>query len=75
MAPEPVSNKELTMQLARSRRKLFLPVYVPSFLLKLILGEMSIEVLKSTTVSCEKMQRVGFYFQFPVISVALKTFK
>jgi hypothetical protein len=37
-----------------------------------MMGEMSIEVLKSTTMSVEKIQRAGFSFQFPRIESALK---
>ncbi len=72
VAPFPVSNKELTLQLARSRNKFFIPVHVPAFLLKMIIGEMSIEVLKSTSVSNDKINKEGFEFQFPDIRYALK---
>jgi NAD dependent epimerase/dehydratase family enzyme len=44
---------------------------VPSFVLKAVLGEMSIEVLKSTTVSCDKIHYTGFSFLFPSIDAAL----
>ena len=71
VAPVPVSNKELTIQLAKSRKKFFIPVHVPSFMLKLMLGELSIEVLKSATVSCKKIQQEGFSFHFPTIDSAL----
>jgi uncharacterized protein len=37
-----------------------------------MLGEMSIEVLKSTTVSNRKVQDAGFHFSFPYIETALK---
>jgi uncharacterized protein (TIGR01777 family) len=71
VAPHPVSNKELTLQLARSRKKFYIPFPVPSFLLKLILGEMSLEVLKSATVSSNKIQESSFVFQYPSIDHAL----
>ena len=73
VAPSPVSNKEFTLQLARIMKgNFFIPVYVPSFMLKLALGEMSIEVLKSATVSCEKIHYSGFTFMYPSIEHALK---
>lgn len=71
-APRPVSNKELTLNLAKKMRgNAFITAPVPSFVLKLILGEMSIEVLKSTTVSAEKIQQTGFQFLYPSIDAAL----
>jgi uncharacterized protein (TIGR01777 family) len=75
VAPNPVSNKELMLQLAKSRYKFFIPIHVPSFFLKLILGEMNTEILKSAAVSCEKIQQTGFNFRFPDISSALKNLK
>ena len=76
VAPNPVSNKEFTIQLANiTRGRFFVPVQVPSFILKLILGEMSFEVLKSATVSSGKIHIAGFDFQFQSIEVALKNLK
>jgi uncharacterized protein len=72
VAPAPVSNKMLTLTLARQLRgRFFIPVYVPSFVLKLMLGQSSIEVLKSTTVSCKKIQAAGFAFAYTTIENAL----
>jgi uncharacterized protein (TIGR01777 family) len=71
-APSPVSNKKLTLTLAKiMRRKFFIPVYVPAFVLKIMLGESSVEVLKSTTVSCEKIKQAGFAFLYPSVEAAL----
>lgn len=68
VAPKPVDNKHLIITLAKKLRgKFYIPIYVPSFILKLLLGEMSIEVLKSTTVSCQKIHQQGFIFEFPTI--------
>jgi uncharacterized protein len=44
---------------------------VPAFALKIALGEMSTEVLKSATVSSKKIEDVGFYFQFPTLDKAI----
>lgn len=71
VAPNPVSNKKLILQLAKKRNKFFIPVNVPSFILKIVLGEMSIEVLKSATVSSVKTEESGFKFLYPTIETAI----
>lgn len=72
VAPTPVSNKDLVLQLARdSRGKIHLPVHVPAFALKLRLGEMSVEILKSATVSSRKIEATGFQFLYPSIKSAM----
>lgn len=72
-APYPVQNKELVMTMAQEAKgKSFLPAYVPSFALKLALGEMSIEVLKSCRVSSARIQETGFVFSFPDIRSAME---
>jgi NAD dependent epimerase/dehydratase family enzyme len=45
---------------------------VPVWVLKIILGEMSIEVLKSAKVSSKKIQNAQFSFQFPTISAPIE---
>jgi uncharacterized protein (TIGR01777 family) len=72
VAPNPVSNKTLTLQLAKTRNKFFIPMYVPTFILKIMLGEMSVEILKSTTVSAEKILKSGFQFKHPSIEIAVE---
>lgn len=74
VAPAPVSNKTLTQTLAKVLYgSFYITTYVPSFVLKIMLGEMSIEVLKSTTVSAQKIQDGGFVFDYPEISKSLST--
>jgi len=72
VAPHSISNKNLTIQLAKAMNgKMFIPMPVPSFVLKIMLGEMSIEVLKSATVSAEKIMKAGFVFKYPSLETAL----
>jgi uncharacterized protein (TIGR01777 family) len=71
VAPHPVTNAILTRSITKHLHKIAIPVHVPAFALKLVLGEMSIEVLKSTTVSCEKLVRQGFTFSYPTIEKAI----
>ena len=74
VAPAPASNKTLTQTLAKVLYgNFYITTYVPSFVLKIMLGEMSIEVLKSTTVSAKKIIDAGFVFDYPEISKSLST--
>ena len=73
VAPVPVTNKELTLTLAKLvKGKSFISVRVPAFILKIMLGEMSVEILKSTTVNNHKIKSTGFDFKFPNVAGALK---
>ena len=73
VAPSPVNNKTLILKLAKKMRgQFYIPIHIPQFLLKLILGKRSIEILKSATVSCEKIKATGFTFLYPSIDAALK---
>lgn len=73
VAPIPVSNRELNLQLARSMYgSKFLPLQVPAFVLKGMLGARSEEILKSTTVSADKIIQAGYRFAYPDIASALQ---
>ncbi len=71
VAPDHVTNKVFTQTLAKQlKRPLFLPK-VPKFLLKLILGEMSVVVLEGSRVSSKKIQDAGFNFGYGTLKEAL----
>ena len=72
VAPLPVSNKKLVLLIAEKlKNKFFIPVHVPIFLLKLVMGKRSVEILKSATVSDKKIKSMGFTFLYPTIESAI----
>jgi uncharacterized protein (TIGR01777 family) len=72
VAPQPASNKQLIAAMAKQRGGFYITTYVPELALKTALGEMSIEVLKSTTVSAAKVEKAGYQFIFPHIDTAMR---
>lgn len=72
VAPVPVTHSYLMHAMGKAKKGWQIPVPVPGILLKIMLGEMSIEVLKSATVSAEKIQKRGFRFEFRDIEAATK---
>lgn len=73
VAPDVVTNQKLTLALAKSMRgRFFIAIHIPAFLLKWILGEMSVEILKSTKVNSFKIQSSGYQYQYPTLSDAIK---
>jgi uncharacterized protein len=72
VATDPVSNKQLLKAVAKYRKGIFIPMPIPAPALKLGLGEMSVEVLKSATVSNEKILQAGFKFKYATIADAVR---
>lgn len=73
VSPNPVTNEELVLALARAAKgKSFVTTHVPAFALKLGLGEMSVEVLKSVKVSADKIKETGFLFSYPEVQGAME---
>lgn len=73
VAPNPVSQRALTKTIADVKGGIKIPLSVPPFLLSILLGEMSTEVLKSCHVSGEKITTAGFRFNHPDIESAVKS--
>jgi uncharacterized protein len=72
VASQPLSNKTFNRQLAQYKfGNKYINLPVPSFILKLMLGEMSVEVLKSSTVSNQQLLEAGFVMQHPNLNDAL----
>jgi uncharacterized protein (TIGR01777 family) len=71
VAPDPVNNAILTKAIAKRFHSWAIPFNVPSFILKIMLGEMSVEVLKSANVSASKIIAAGFNFDYASMDEAL----
>jgi uncharacterized protein len=65
----PNSNQEALIDQIKKvlQRKTWLTLRIPSFLLKIILGELSVELLKSNKVYNDKIKKAGFQFDYPAL--------
>ncbi|WBL21436.1 TIGR01777 family oxidoreductase [Zunongwangia sp. HRR-M8] len=71
VAPNPVTNKEMTKEVANQLNKpLWLP-NVPGFVLKTYFGEMATLLLSSQLVSSKKIEEQGYHFQYLHLQPAL----
>ena len=72
VAPNPVSNQELTKTMANVLNKpLFLP-NIPKFFMKFVLGEMHVLLFESQRVSSKKIEDKGFAFKYNYLKPALE---
>jgi hypothetical protein len=73
VAPNPVNNKTFTLELAKKMKgSFFIPMPIPDFILRFKLGDRSVEVLKSSNISADKLKHQGFQFIFPTIDTAFR---
>jgi uncharacterized protein (TIGR01777 family) len=72
VAPNPISNKQLTVAIAKKLKKpLFLP-NIPEFMMQLILGEMHEILFSSQNVNNTKIINEGFSFKYTSVEKALE---
>lgn len=71
VAPNPVTNKELTQLLAKKLHRPILLPPVPTFALNLLFGEMASMLVANQKVSAEKIVSSGFQFSYPQLEQAL----
>lgn len=73
VANEPVSFKKLVLEYATQfKGRFYISIHVPSFILRIFLGEMSSEILKSIKLNNAKIKKEGFTFLYPHISNAVR---
>ena len=71
VAPNPISNKQLTVAIAKKLKKtLFLP-NIPEFIMQMILGEMHEILFSSQNVDNKKIINEGFLFKYNYVEKAL----
>jgi len=71
VAPNPATNRELTKAIANAVHKPIVFPAIPSFILKLLLGEMADLVLRGSKVSSEKIRQAGYKFVYENVDDAL----
>lgn len=72
VAPETVTNSVFSKELAGVLSKPYFLPNVPSFVLKLMFGEMANVLLEGSKISNQRLIEHGFSFQFEKLSSALK---
>jgi uncharacterized protein (TIGR01777 family) len=72
VAPNPVRSKELVKGIQEAKNQAAILIPVPSFALRMTLGEMADTILYSTRVKASKIQDAGYTFQHPELVPALK---
>lgn len=73
VGPNPVTNFEFTKLLAHQLKRPIILPKVPAFVLKLMLGEMSVLALGSNKAEPVAFLKEGFTFGFPKLDEALKS--
>ncbi len=71
VSPRPVSNNFFSIKLARVKSKYLLLPNVPTFILKIVFGEMSTMILGSLEISSKKIENQGFSFTYTKLEEAL----
>lgn len=72
VAPNPITNKDFSGLLNRQVKKVFFMLKVPSFLLRIIMGESADILLFSQRASAQKIINEGFNFHYEKAKPALK---
>ncbi|MBC7411741.1 MAG: TIGR01777 family protein [Bacteroidia bacterium] len=68
---EQCTNTEFTKAMAKQLHRPFLPINVPAFILKIIVGEMAAVVLNGNKISNTKIAQNGFIYTYPTLQKAL----
>ena len=72
VSPAPIKFREFMYILRQQINSWSIEIPIPTFFMRLLMGERSSLVLNSTNVSAEKLEKSGYIFQFPTLASALK---
>jgi len=72
VAPQHINNIELTKIVAKHLKKKIILPNIPSFVFKIIFGEMSKIILEGSRISSKKIENTGVKFKYPTLKEALK---
>ena len=72
VSPDPITNLDLTHEIARQLHRPVVLPKVPSLVLRLLLGEMADLVVRGSKVSGMRLLEAGFQFRFPHLRGALE---
>lgn len=72
VAPFPVTNAELTKQIAKAMDKPYFLPNIPKFVMEMVLGEMHTLLFDSQNVSAKKIISEGYQFKYLSLEKALK---
>lgn len=71
IAPNPVSNKQITKAICHALHRPFFLPNIPAFILKLTLGEMASMILANQNISSKKIEKAGYIFRFDKVEEAI----
>lgn len=60
--PQQITNRQIMKYIAQKKRSIYIPLGIPSFIFKLMFGEMAVILLEGSRVSADKIENDGFQF-------------
>ncbi|GAA4281223.1 TIGR01777 family oxidoreductase [Gaetbulibacter aestuarii] len=72
VAPNPVTNNDLVLMIAKVLNKPLLLPNIPEFVMRILLGEMHVILYASQRVSSQKIESEGFQFKYHRLEPALE---
>ena len=71
VAPEHHTSITFSKALAKSIKRPYVGICVPSFMLKLVFGDLSVILLEGSRISAKKIEKNGYSFRFKTLKKAL----